>query len=327
MTVRMVVGGDAMLGRLVGKSLMRRGPGWPLGQVSGLFREADIALVNLECAITSSREIWPGAPKAFYFGAPESALKSLTGAGIDIVSLANNHLLDFGYPGMKDTLTLLDGAGIAHAGAGNDLDAASSPARLEKNGIRFALAAYCDHQEDFSAQPGRPGIRYIDLADERSALDRFEDGLHGLSGAHWPILSLHWGPNEVERPSPAFMRLARGAIGMGYAMVYGHSAHVFHGVEFYRGRPIFYSCGDLVDDYQVDPVLRNDRQVVFEIVFGRDSLREVRFHPVVIEDCRTCFASGEAREWIVLKMRERCSGLGTVVIDGDPPRLQARGAR
>lgn len=80
--LRLVLGGDAMLGRMVGSCIRRFGPDYPLGDVAGLMRRADLAIVNLECAITDSMVHWSGAPKAFYFGAPLEAVRTLAGAGI-----------------------------------------------------------------------------------------------------------------------------------------------------------------------------------------------------------------------------------------------------
>jgi poly-gamma-glutamate synthesis protein (capsule biosynthesis protein) len=101
-------------------------------------------------------------------------------------------------------------------------------------------------------------------------------------------------------------------------MLFGHSAHVFHGIEIYKGRPIFYSAGDLVDDYTVDPDFKNDHQLLFDLELTRSALRRIELHPVFIEDCRTVPATGEAREDIVRRVTALCTEMGTVVRrDGD----------
>ena len=276
-SVRLVVGGDVMLGRGVKQAILRHGPAYPLAPVAGLMRGADLALVNLECALTASTVRWQGAPKAFYFGAPPAAIETLTSAGIDLVSLANNHALDFGVAGLRDTLRALHGAGIHAAGAGSNLAAARAVTVLDRGPLRFGMAAFCNHQADFAAQPDRAGIAYIDLDDEPKALALLRAALAALRrrAVDWPILSLHWGPNMVARPSPQFRRLAHAAIDMGWKMVFGHSAHVFQGIEIAGGCPILYAAGDLVDDYQVDPALRNDRQLLFELELTRDRLRRL----------------------------------------------------
>jgi poly-gamma-glutamate capsule biosynthesis protein CapA/YwtB (metallophosphatase superfamily) len=309
----LVLGGDVMLGRLVGRQIGLHGPGYPLGEIAGLMRRADLAIVNLECAMTSSAHHWKGAPKAFYFGAPPEAVQSLLGAGVGGVSLANNHVLDFDVAGLHDTLHTLRQHGIGSAGAGNNADEARTPVFFERNGIRFGMVAFCDHQPDFAAGQDKPGIACLDLADEAQTMEQFRHGLQQIrnGAADWPILSLHWGANWARRPSQHFVNLAHAAIDMGYRILFGHSAHVFQGVEIYRGCPIVYAAGDLVDDYRVDPDLRNDHQLVFELELTRSALQRIMLHPVFIEDCRVRPAGKEQYEFIASRAIELCSEMGT----------------
>lgn len=313
--IRVVFGGDVMLGRLVKDEIIERGPQYPLGPIAPYLREADLTIVNLECAITDRRTVWEGPPKAFYFGAPSAAATSLVDAGVDVVSLANNHSLDFGREGLLDTLRVLHECGIAVAGAGRTLDEALVPAVVERRGIRFGMVAFCDHQEDFAAGPDVPGMAFLDLNDEASSCKRVQEGLDRMreAGVEWPILSLHWGPNMVWRPSPRFVRLAHAAIDMGYAALFGHSAHVFHGIEVYKGRPILYSTGDLVDDYAVDPEFENDSQLLFEVSLRRRDLQEIALRPVLIEHCRASFAVGRRFERIAHRAETLCAEMGTAV--------------
>lgn len=314
-TIRVVFGGDVMLGRLVKDAIRQFGPQYPLGPIAGLMWDADFTIINLECAITDSEKEWSGAPKAFYFGAPLQASISLADAGVDMVSLANNHILDYDIVGLRDTLHHLRRSGIAHAGAGESLSEACQPAIVDCKGIRFGLAAFCDHQEDFAAGSSRPGIAYVDLDDEPAAIAAFQKALHTLRAAavDWPILSLHWGPNMVWRPSQGFQRLAHAAINMGWRILFGHSAHVFHAIEIVDGCPILYAAGDLVDDYAVDPGFRNDHQLLFEMLLTRTALKRIQLHPVFIENCQARFARGNAAVEIVQRMTTLCREMGTPV--------------
>jgi poly-gamma-glutamate synthesis protein (capsule biosynthesis protein) len=323
-TLRLVVGGDAMLGRAVARRVHTRGARYPLGAIAPLMRRGDLSLVNLECAVTLNRRTWAGESKDFYFRAPPQAIDCLAEAGIGLVTLANNHVLDYGVDGLADTLAALDRVGIAHAGAGMDAEAALAPAIVERNGIRIGLSAFCDHQPDFAAGPSRPGISYLDLADHAAACDALRRALSVLQArdVDWPVLSLHWGPNWVEAPSPAFVELAHAAIDMGWGMLYGHSAHVFQGVELYRGAPILYGTGDLVDDYAVHPVLRNDRQMLFDLTLERERLQRLVLHPLVIDSFRVRPADEAAAAWIAARARERSQRFGAT-IHGDRELLVA----
>lgn len=313
--VRLMVGGDVMLGRNVGEIILRNGADYPLEPIADLLRQGDLTLVNLECAITSCTDIWAGKPKAFYFGAPVQAAQALADAGIDLVSLANNHALDFGVEGLLDTLHLLREHRVRYAGAGIDIDHAVTPVIIDCHGIKFGMVAFCDHQADFAARQNHPGIAYLDLDNERAAVAAFRKALAPLryAAVDWPILSLHWGPNMVFRPSAKFRRLAHAAIEMGWKILFGHSAHVYQGIEIYHGCPILYAAGDLVDDYYVDPDFKNDHQLLFELELTRSALQRIALHPVFIEDCQTRRATGEQFETIVEWMASLCHEMGTRV--------------
>jgi poly-gamma-glutamate synthesis protein (capsule biosynthesis protein) len=318
--LRLMFGGDVMLGRLVREVILRDGIHAPLAAVAPLLQSADFAIVNLECALTDSVERWHGAPKAFYFGAPPAAGQALFDAGIRLVSLANNHSLDYDVQGLADTLRILDAHGIAHTGAGPDLAWALSPAVVPCGEVLVGMTAFCDHQDDFAATDEHPGIAWLGLHDETAAIDAFARALAPMraAGVRWPVLSLHWGPNMVTAPSERQRRLARAAIDIGWKIVYGHSAHVFQGVELYRGCPILYAAGDLVDDYAVDPQLRNDHQLLFEVRLGEDALRRIVLHPVFIRRCRAAPADHTQRTWIHTRMQALCRDLGTKArLDGD----------
>ena len=192
------------------------------------------------------------------------------------------------------------------------------------------MAAFCDHQADFAATPTRPGIAYLDLHDEAATLAAWRSALDVLQrvAVDWPILSLHWGPNMVLRPSERFRRLAHAAIDIGWKILFGHSAHVFQGIEIYRGCPIIYAAGDLMDDYYVDAKFRNDHQMLIELELTQDALRKIVLHPVFIEDCKTRPAAAEQFDHIAAWMTTLCNEMGTPVqkdgekiwIEGEDPR-------
>jgi poly-gamma-glutamate capsule biosynthesis protein CapA/YwtB (metallophosphatase superfamily) len=123
----------------------------------------------------------------------------------------------------------------------------------------------------------------------------------------------------VEEPPDSFRAFGRWLVEEGVDVVHGHSAHVFHGVEVYDGRPIVYDAGDFVDDYAVDPRLRNDRSFLFILaVDGGGEPTELRLHPTEIGDCRVREAGPDAAEWARDRMRALSSPFGTAFErDGD----------
>lgn len=316
--VRLMFGGDVMLGRLVAEAIRHHGPHYPLAPLAQRLRSADLTIVNLECAITSCEQEWRGPPKAFYFGAPPEAVETLAHAGIDLVSLANNHLLDFGVDGLRDTVATLDAYGIAHCGAGKNLLDAGAGVVLERGGLRFGMAAFCDHQPDFAATYHSPGIAYLDLHDTRHALDTFERTLRLLQAQRvdWPILSLHWGYNMVEEPPARFRHIAQTVVEMGWKILFGHSAHVFQGIALIHGCPVLYAAGDLVDDYAVDPDLRNDQALLFELTLGAEGLRRIDCLPVLINRCQADWAMARDARVILSRMARACAAF-SVQMDED----------
>src|SRR3990172_6750665 len=130
-TLTIAFAGDVMLGRLVNEAIAVMGPAYPWGDPLPLLREADLRIVNLECVISEKGRPWSKTPKAFHFRADPTAIETLKIAGIDAVALANNHTLDFDEEGLLDMVSLLDEAGIAHTGAGRNLEEARRPAVIQ----------------------------------------------------------------------------------------------------------------------------------------------------------------------------------------------------
>ena len=207
----------------------------------------------------------------------------------------------------------LDHAGIAHAGAGVDATAAERPARLDADGLRVAVVACADHPDAWAGGPDAAGIRFIRIGSETD-LERVARSLdEARTGADLVVLTLHWGPNMRDRPTKEFRKFARAAVDAGADVVWGHSAHVVQGIEFHRGRPILYDTGELVDDYAVDPELRNDLGALFQVHVRSRVIDEVAALPLRIDDMRTGRARGEDRTWFVDKFTAECAALGTIV--------------
>src|SRR5437764_7357041 len=140
--------GDVMLGRGVGEEIERSGrsPESFWGDTLPLLRQADLVVAGLECAVTRHPVPWTRWPKVFHFKAPPQATAVLHAAGIRLVSLANNHTLDYEVQGLLETLDTLDAAGIAHAGAGRNLEEARRPAVVEAGGLRVGMIAATDNE-------------------------------------------------------------------------------------------------------------------------------------------------------------------------------------
>ncbi|MHB0871519.1 MAG: CapA family protein [Chloroflexota bacterium] len=317
--VTLALTGDVMLGRLMNAVLHERGPLYPWGNSLPLLRGADLTLMNLECVIATTGRPWDRWPKAFHFRADPIALEALLDAGTDFVSLANNHVLDYQEEAMLEMLRRLDAAGIAHAGAGRNQAEAARPALIESHGLHVAVIAFTDNEPDWSATEDRPGINYQPVTTVRQFFDRVREGIAEArrQGADLVIASNHWGPNMRERPSPRFRNFARAVVDAGADLYLGHSAHLFQGVEVYQGKPIFYDAGDFVDDYAVDPLLRNDRSALIRCTVGPSGVERVQLLPVLIEDFQVNLATGSEFDAIAARLQALSAEFGTRVTFGD----------
>jgi len=180
--------------------------------------------------------------------------------------------------------------------------------------MTFAMLAYCDHQRDFNARDNAPGMAFLDLTDIDKALQIITNDFKQLQSIDWPILSLHWGGNWQQRPSNDFIRLAHAAIDLGFKMIFGHSPHIFQGIEIYHGAPIFYATGDLVDDYYVAEDEYNDHQLLYSCHIANNELTKIDLYPMFIANCQTQFANTEQSEWITHRIKMLCDEMETQVI-------------
>jgi poly-gamma-glutamate synthesis protein (capsule biosynthesis protein) len=306
-----------MLGRGVNEELGAVRPEEPWGDVLPALGSADLRIANLECAITEHKRAWARTPKVFHFRADPRAVEVLRAARIDACSLANNHTLDFEERGLVDTLEHLERAGIRYAGAGRDREEAARPALLtaRTNGAnRVALVAFTDNEPPFAAGPDLPGTNYLPVSLEPEVLRRVEAAVEEArgAGADTVVFSNHWGPNMVQRPSELFRRFARAVIDRGADVYYGHSAHVFQGVEIYEGKPILYDTGDFIDDYAVHERMRNDRSFLFLVSIENGALRHLELLPVILPYARVELAKDAEQEAILDRMESLSAEMGTI---------------
>ncbi|HEU5349205.1 MAG TPA: CapA family protein [Ktedonobacterales bacterium] len=311
--MRLLFVGDVMLGRLVNEALRNAPAMYPWGDTLALFQAADLRCCNLECALSDRGTPWTATPKAFHFRSDARNSAVLRAAHIDIVSLANNHALDYGMEALADTITLLDAAAIRHAGAGSTLEEAAQLATAETFVGKIGLLAFSDNEPVWEARSGEPGILYVpvDLADIR-ATHLFERVRQARAMVDFLIVSAHWGSNWGYIPPPEHVRFGRALIDAGADTVFGHSSHVCRGVEIYRGRPILYGAGNFIDDYAVDLVERNDESCIFVLETDQHRPHHLQMYPSVIEDFHARLAPNPWAEDIARKLQRLCADLGTV---------------
>ena len=257
-----------------------------------LFHEADIALVNLENPVTTrGRKM----PKTYNFRMHPRFLTALTGAGIGVVSIANNHVFDYGSEGLFDTFLYLDSAGIRYVGAGRNIAEARRPYVFRKDSQSVGILGYYGGGEAPGATVNRGGVARRDLATIREDVR----SLHAADSLMFVVVILHWGTELAEAPDHAQRAFARALIDAGVDAVIGHHAHVLQGIEKYRNGVIVYSLGNFVFG-------GNSRHTyttgIFEIVL-RNQQPAYRFIPIGVREWRVRALDGKDAERVLNKVR------------------------
>lgn len=272
---------------------------WPWGEVLDLLDNIapDVRLINLETTITADGDFAQGKPVCYRMH-PDN-LPALTALRPNVCALANNHILDFGNQGLTDTIEALAQAGIHGVGAGVDLPAARRPAVVSAHGDHRVIVGSVGMKssgvpESWAARRHRPGVWLVrDPADRDHADDVAAQVLAHKRGGDVAIVSVHWGSNWGYAIGPEDIAFAHWLIDAGIDIVHGHSSHHPRPIEIYRGKPILYGCGEVIDDY--------------EGIGGYESFRgELRLLYLVSTD----LASGELVSLRMIPLRVRQMQLG-----------------
>ena len=309
--MRVAVAGDTMLGRRFADAIERSRRPPVHRDVIAVAAEADLFVLNLECCISDRGERWPDPDKPFYFRAPPVAAELLAEMGVDCVTLANNHALDYGPDALLDTFEHLRAVGVRWVGAGPNETAARAPVVLEAAGVRLAVVAFSDHPAEYAARPDRPGIAFAELPGGR--LPDWLVVAPGELGADAVLVTPHWGPNMTARPTAHVRAAATALVDGGATVVAGHSAHIFHGVE----GAVLYDVGDFVDDYAVHETLRNDLGLLFLVTLDERGPRRLEAVPLRLEFCHTRLATGDDATWVARRFERACAELDTEVEEED----------
>ncbi|HHV57094.1 MAG TPA: hypothetical protein GXX50_04935 [Firmicutes bacterium] len=272
--IALVAVGDIMLSRGVAREMKKAGDSrLPFAKIKP-YLQGDIVLGNLEGPITPGPEIEPSEMRLRADPGTEAALRD---AGFTLLTLANNHLPDFGPQGISDTRQHLAQAGIGCTGAGLTARQAEEPYCVQVKGVRLAFLAFAD-PELIPAVHGtgeeQPGPALFSPEKAAAAVRA------ARRKADFIVVSLHGGREYAAEPDEAQIQAARGAIDAGADLVLGHHPHVVQRVERYRGRYILYSLGNFVFDQWWSEATRES--VVVRLLVGRSGVEKLEFLPVYI---------------------------------------------
>jgi poly-gamma-glutamate synthesis protein (capsule biosynthesis protein) len=282
----------------------------------------DARIINLETAVTDAEDAWPG--KGIHYRMHPANAPCLSAAGTDCCVLANNHVLDWGYRGLADTLGALRGAGIRTAGAGRDAAEAAAPAVIElPDKGRVLVFAFgmesAGVPREWAAGRDRAGVSFLADLSAGSV-----EGIAAQVGAakqagDLVVASIHWGSNwgyDVPRSQREFAR--RLIESAGVDLVHGHSSHHPRGLEVYRERLILHGCGDFLNDYEGisgHEAFRSDLALMYlptlDAATGR--LAGLVMKPTQIRHFRVNRAAEADAHWIERMLNREGAKLGTRV--------------
>jgi len=282
--------GDVMLDRNAGKMLAQSGPGWPFENVNQALAGAVVRFANLESpiAVDASR-----LDKPIAFRAPARAAASLAEAGFTVVSLANNHAVDCGRNGLKETFHALKKAGVKWCGAGVDRETAEAPVIIKAGGIRIAFVGFTEFPEGSRKLDDVPTMALADAGTVRRAVG----AARGIADV--VVVSLHWGEEYQDRPGEDRRKLARIAAEAGADLIVGHHPHVLQGFEVINGARrtlVAYSLGNFVFDQRKEGT--RDGAILL-VRLGRQGVIAASVVPIQLVSGRPTPATGEEGEAVL----------------------------
>jgi poly-gamma-glutamate synthesis protein (capsule biosynthesis protein) len=268
-------------------------------------RSPDLKIINLETSITASQDFL--ITKGIHYKMNPLNISALTAAGIDGCALANNHILDWGEPGLRETLLTLRSNGLKSAGAGEDLQQASAPAVFEMQGKpKVFLFSYGSESSgiprSWSASNSKPGVNLLDDLSPRTVQKIKENIQSAAEQNDFVILSIHWGDNWSYQIHSDEIEFAHRLIDeAGVSVVHGHSSHHAKGIEVYENKLVLYGCGDFLTDYEGISgyeEFRGDLSLMYFASFDpvRGDLVELEMVPVKMHKFRVVRSSQEDQE-------------------------------
>lgn len=305
--------GDVMLGRLVNKKLRTTDSDYPWGDTLSILQNVDLRICNLECVLSDIGNPWSATPKMFHFRSDEKNVAVLQAGQINIVSLANNHVLDYEDDALLRMIEVLNANNILHAGAGKNLKDASRPAICQVEDQKVGIIAFTDNEAGWEAAEDKPGIFYLPTKAKDKRAQKLLKSIQDLKQElDVVIISAHWGPNWGYDPPQEHVSFAHALIDAGADLIFGHSGHIFRGIEIYKNCPIIYCAGDFIDDYAVDEIEKNDESCIF-VVEKESQKSKLYLYPTFISQFQANLAPPAFQQEIISKIENLCKNLGTKV--------------
>ncbi len=302
--------GDILFDASIRGHIDREGYAYPYEYVKEYFLNDDLSIGNLETSITRAGEKWPD--KQFNFRSDPKNLPYMKEAGIEVVSLANNHSLDYGYEGLIDSLDYLQEANIHSVGAGKNREEARKIVIIDKNNIKIGILGFSRVVPDVGwwATGDRPGLAGAYDGQLEGALNLIQAAKEEVDIL---IIAIHWGKELHEEPRIEEIIAAKKMIDSGADVIAGHHPHVLQGIEIYRGKPIFYSLGNFIFGSRSDLTANT---MIAQLNYGNKDLKNIEIIPFNIVGARPVAVDEDGRREKLDYLQKISNQFGTRIEDG-----------
>jgi len=237
-TITVITGGDVSMGRQTGQKILAGEIDYPFAKIADTLKSANITFVNLESQLIDLGGETQSPTSEYRFAGPPEGAQSLANTGINIVSVANNHMWDYGKNGLESTLAALDAMNVKYVGANMDTEKVFEPVITEMKGKKIAWLAMTNLLNGYENSGASKYIAFQDGAKLIEEIQAVKDSVD------WVFVSIHSGTEYAEKPSEAMVKITHDLIDAGADAIIAHHPHVPQKIEIYNEKPIFYSFGN-----------------------------------------------------------------------------------
>ncbi len=302
-------GGDVMMTSYFKNYIDKYGVDYPWSDTNKLIKEATYSIFNLETSVSNKGS--STKPEGYGFESDPSTLKGLVNASIDMVNLANNHVLDYGNEAFIDTLDHLKQNNIEYIGAGRNKEEASkiNYQNIEGINIAFIGATSILGHSNWKATDNNGGVFYLNPHNYEDLKQKIKEA---KTKAKYVILFVHWDLEYYDYPEEKTIEIAHDLIDNGVDIIIGSHPHVLQGVEFYNSGIIFYSTGNY------NFLVKNEnatRTGLFEIILDKDKIKSSKIYPIKINNCKANLLEENTKEFntIINSLKERSNKFNTII--------------
>ncbi|MCX6083315.1 MAG: CapA family protein [Chloroflexi bacterium] len=295
--IKIIIGGDTVPTKSNETYLMNDQENLIFNKIKDVFSAADITIINLECPLTNSNK--PIIKIGPCLKAHPKTIDGLVNVGINVFSLANNHIMDFGNKGLQDTLSLIRGKNALSVGAGENLASARKILYIHKQGNNIALISSAEHEFSI-AQEDYPGANPFD------PFDTIDDIREAHKEADLTIVLFHGGIEHYQYPSPSLQKLCHRMVEEGADVVICQHSHCVGSYETHQNGHIIYGQGNMLFDYSTVPMWQTGMLVEITL---ENMHKNIGFIPIIKKGFTIDIAEGKDKENILNEFEERSRGI------------------